>query len=466
MLLTLDSCQESEIDFLSSKKEYTSVNSVPFSNKVSLEDVALLLKGESGGTRSNVDIDCIRDQDNDTLLYVYNKPAGGWILFSSDSRVPAIVAESDCGSFYELKENESTNVWIQSLANDMKQIKTLDDSKLNFSSSEINSNRQFWIRDSILIESSFSKNNLASQVSINGNKDLPPIQIPRGHYEYSYSVIVTETYDSIPRLTMTNWDQESPYNNNCPFKSNSNVSRAPAGCVAIAAAQMLYFFHEKYGVPRTAPSKAYCYGHVGDKDYNWAQTDYTSEVWDDMKIYGEAAAPLIADIGRRIKMKYGDEGSEAAGKDLVSKVFEPYGISASYSDYDTELIKDNLKNGLPVLLIAYTHNPDNNSILVGHDFIADRYKRTRAKRISYYRWVYDYVPENTFIPYIHDKEEVEYLSPVINMIGMNWGWGSYLNNSSEWYALTGDWIKEYDKIYNLNINRKMIYVNSINLTNN
>ena len=47
MLLTLDSCQESEIDFLSTKnkKEYSSVNSVLPPNKVSLEDVTALLNG-------------------------------------------------------------------------------------------------------------------------------------------------------------------------------------------------------------------------------------------------------------------------------------------------------------------------------------------------------------------------------------------------------------------------------------
>ena len=41
-----------------------------------------------------------------------------------------------------------------------------------------------------------------------------------------------------------------------------------------------------------------------------------------------------------------------------------------------------------------------------------------------------------------------------SMIGMNWGWGMWYNDDSEWFALTGDWIKDND---NWNIDRYMIY---------
>ena len=41
---------------------------------------------------------------------------------------------------------------------------------------------------------------------------------------------------------------------------------------------------------------------------------------------------------------------------------------------------------------------------------------------------------------------------------MNWGWGSYYNDDSEWFTLTGDWICQNDPDnYNWNVDRRMIY---------
>ena len=42
------------------------------------------------------------------------------------------------------------------------------------------------------------------------------------------------------------------YNIYCPLKSD-NFWHAPAGCVAIAGAQILYYLNHKFGVPATAP---------------------------------------------------------------------------------------------------------------------------------------------------------------------------------------------------------------------
>lgn len=53
---------------------------------------------------------------------------------------------------------------------------------------------------------------------------------------------------------------------------------------------------------------------------------------------------------------------------------------------------------------------------------------------------------------------IEYVySPIIDAIGMNWGWGSKYNNNTDWYSLTGDWISSEFNKYNWNISREMIY---------
>lgn len=169
--------------------------------------------------------------------------------------------------------------------------------------------------------------------------------------------------------------------------------------------------------------------------------------------YGINAAPFIADIGRRVGVIYGDASSPAYTTDLPNKVFAPYGISCSYTDYNTELLKNSLINEMPVILDALS-NSINGTDTIGHAFIADRYKRNRIVTELYYEWVYDTYPQNTPLPWIPEKIEYTYSSPTINMIGMNWGWGDYYYDEDEWFSLTGGW---YLYFYNWNIDRHMIH---------
>ena len=423
-------------------------------NKVNLSDILTLTQGQTVGTRSVAPVpskvECITSKTNDTVLYVSKIQEGGWTIYSSDTRVPAIIAQSDSGSFDELMEIDGARLWIQSIAEDMAIIKSLPDEKLNFTEKEISSNKAFW--ESISSPDKYIKENLLQSTRAI-NKDLILIT---GHYEYRYSTSYSEVYDSIPRMTVTNWHQDYPYNIYCPLKSNSNYNHAPAGCVAIAGAQMLYFLHDYYGVPTTAPSEAYCNGNINS--YTWDQTNYTSSIWNYMNMYGSYAAPFVANVGKRLNMDYGDLGSGAYTSDLVNNVFAPYGISCTYASYDTSILKNSLINGMPVLLSARsTYTTNTGTEKVGHAFIADRYKRTRTVTKNYYEWVYDSYPTNTPIPMVPEKIEYTYSSPNITMIGMNWGWGSYYNISSEWFSLTGDWISSIETSYNWNINRHMIY---------
>ncbi len=414
---------------------------------VKYSDILTLCQRQNNGTRSFAQttprVECITNESEDTVLYVSIKQAGGWTIYSSDTRVPAIVAQSDNGSFQELMQVDGAKLWIQSMAEDMAFIKNLPDEKLNFTEEEIACNKAFW--KSISSPDQYVKENLLKET----RGFIPP-----GHYEFLYSTTYTEVYDSIPRMIVTDWDQHSPFNIYCPLKSNSNSIHAPAGCAAIGGAQMLYFLHYHFGVPSTAPSEAYCNGNVNS--YTWDQTNYTTEIWDYMNNYEFYAAPLIANVGNRLNMVYGDDGSSAFTSDLVDDVFEPYGISCTYTNYDTELLRNSLISGMPVLLSAYSID---NASTVGHVFIADRYKRSRVVTKNCYEWVYDEVPPNTPIPYVPNKIVYTYSSPYINMIGFNWGWGPYYNVPSEWFSLTGDWVScRYEmSSYNWNINRHMIY---------
>jgi hypothetical protein len=417
-------------------------------NKVSYDDVLSLCQCQDTITRSSsevpFEIECITSESEDTLLYVSKKLGGGWTIYSSDTRVPAIVAQSTSGSFDNLMKIDAAKLWIQAMAEDMSVIRDLADDELNFTQQEIDNNKAFW--KSISSPDDFVQDNLLR--STRASRAL-------GHYEVISSTTYSEVYDSIGRMTETNWSQGKPYNIYCPLKSN-NSEHAPAGCSAIAAAQMLYFLHDHLGVPTTAPSEAYCEGNINS--YTWEQTNYTSEIWGLMNSNGVYAAPLIADIGRRLGIKYGDSGSSASATDLVKKVFNSYGISCTYDSYTAQKAINSLSDNVPVVLVAWAKDTTNTGSInnVGHAFIADRYKRTVMVTKNILEWVYDSIP-NKPVPYI-TRESYTYSSPSISMIGMNWGWGKYYNDSTEWLSLTGDWVSQrsYTK-HNWNIDRHIIH---------
>ena len=460
LLSALVSCSDSIRDNVDVNTYESQSRTTGQENHVALADVLTLSNAQMLGTRASSgafsDIECITNDSNDTLLYVVNKQGGGWTIYSSDTRVPAIVAQSDEGSYAELMQNEHAAIWIQSMAEDIGLIKTLDDDALNFSKDEIESNKAFW--KSVSAPDDFVKEHFKQETTKGrdhpGLIDPDPFLVPVGHYELVQSEVTGYVYDSIARLTTTDWHEYDPCNDFCPKRSDLNV-HAPAGCVAIAAAQMLYYLNDSLGVPDTAPSNAYCNSNVDAyPNYDWGQYNYTTTIWSLMNSEGSNSGPLIADIGRRVGMHYGNQFSGITNPYvLVNSVFAAYGISCTYGAYNTNITSliSSLSNGFPVILCASANN-------VGHVFIADRYKTVQQIIKNTYFWVWDVIPPLTPLPDIDDKIEYTYSSPSITRIGMNWGRGNMYYIPSEWYTLTGDWVKYYNGVsYNWNIDRYMIY---------
>ena len=418
---------------------------------VTLQDVQNLTKALSSSTRrasssTAPEITCYEDAEHDTLLYICDNMGDGWTIYSSDTRVPPIVAQSDSCSFAHASENEALMAWVATIAEDMKYIKHASDAELNFTPSEIEANKNFW--KSISFPDEYVKEMVKDELTTRGPGGN---YLLYGHWELLSVEHYSQKYDSISRLTQTDWVQQYPCNIYCPYYTNNIYDHASAGCGPIMVGQMLYFLHYKIGVPQTAPSQAYCNSYVTDyPNYDWDQTNYTSTIWDDMTPSGINSGPLIANIGRRLHINYSNQNSYPIY--YVDSVFKPYGINCRYHTYNTDSLKTDLLNGMPVCLTAETNFQGQ---IEGHGFIADRYLRKRDVTKRTYYWVYDSVPNNFPVPgNIPNNITYSYSSPYINMIGMNWGWGENFNDNSEWFTLTGDWIKLY---YNFNINRHMIY---------
>ena len=452
---SLCSCNNDMLEGMNTSNELASLhNSIDTCHQVHLSDVLTLVSAQHASTRAtgaaSSMVSCYVDKVQDTLFYVFDLPAGGWVIYSSDTRVPPIIAQGSTASFYDAMKNPARRSWIETLAVEMKIIKQLNDDVLNLTAEEIECNKTYWKAVSSPNEYVIEH----SAMSTRARDSFMVKPIVKGHYELKMSSSHIETYDSIGSLLSTKWHQDYPYNLYCPLKKKGQ-GRAPAGCVAVAGAQMLLFLHNKLGVPRTAPSEAYCYGSVGS-DYDWSQFNYTSDVWDMMEYDGRSAAPLIADVGRRVKMGYTDNGSSATTSDLVNKVFVPYEINCRYGAYDPNVLRNELLRGFPIILRASSKNE-------GHAFISDRYRRTRMITTNVYEWVYDEIPNGSnsgdpFLEYIPPKKEIVYSLPVVSAIGMNWGWGPAFQDESEWYSLTGSWIKKVNNVtYNWNTARAMIY---------
>ena len=456
------SCSGTDLADLNEAPQTPGIKTKFESHKVSLNHIEKLMRSDSVMTRGEENItnyvECLSLDKSDTLLFAYNKPQGGWILYASDTRVPAIVAESSNGSFDDLVEVEPAKMWIEGMMEDMAAVREASDEMLNFTPEQIEANQSFWkaltapdeFANQVIDENPEIYSVESETYGVKPGGGLLPVDWP-GHYELDYTSSHTEVYDSIPRLTVTNWDQNANYNKYCPLTSDGKKN-SDAGCGAIAVAQILYYMHYKIGKPLRAPSYAYCNSRNNEKPYDWDQTNPSTIIWN-LMFDSERAAPLIAHIGNLVNMEYTDLGSSSIFTNLRNALIY-YGLSCDYFSYNNNInkLKNSLLNERPVILGAA------NDDKIGHFFYADSYKRSRNVKVFVYKWVYDSTPPtDVLLKYHPAKVSYSYDSPDINMIGINWGWGSTYNQPeyNGWYSLTGDWII----LGNFHLNRSMIILN-------
>ena len=465
------SCTNEEYEGLNYSME-RSQEATSFSNRVSLSDVETLFRSSFPiETRANIepDMEFIVDDKNDTLFYIVNHPDGGWTMYASDKRVPAVVAESEIGKFDADEAQDIMGPWLSSMEEDMKTAKTSPDSYLSFNAYEIEQNRDFWAA-ACDIETYLQKKTAVTKA------EIKPVIPEDGAYVLASSQSYGEVYDCIDHLTRTRWDQGSPYNMYCPYKSSGN-GRSPAGCVAIAGAQMLYYLHYKIGVPVNIPDTAYCFGR-NNGYYDWGQWYIGTDVWSKLhndgdrysyttdnygNVVSEASlvAPFIANIGNCLLMEYGDDGSGASSEDLPH-TFSLYGVSCQYGEYNLETVIDKLVNdSMPTIVSAYGTKHKKlfrTYYRNGHAFIVDGYKRMRTVTENTYIYVYD--PNEELlnpVPNVPEMEETIYSAPYVTYIKMNWGWENQSYNNA-WFAPTSSWVITMpDNTYTFDYKRKMVY---------
>lgn len=392
---------------------------------------------------------------NDAIcLYVleYDK---GYEVLSADKRSQVPLVKDQVGKFEFPTEESPLGFHIYTLAEDVW-FSLYNNDQLDKPDKEaienIKSTLTFWN----LVNADFKT--IQSHSARTKSSDDLILDPEEGHWE-QISVSIRELYyDTSEHLVTTWWHQDPPFNDYCPYDSTQHTSRCPAGCVAVAGAQVINYLHHKLGVPEKSPSHGHCSGYVYNNTVNQSFGLFHSSTWDNMMPssdpYGYAAM-LIGYVGKNVNMSYGANSSGANTLNLKDNVFIPYGINCTtFKYYNGLFLKGDLGNGIPVICGGTREyiNSEGNTVTSGHAFIVDRYKRYQEEITFTHEWVFDNPELNPGYPIT--RTSIVYNTPYITHYQMNWGYGYEKNYNNVWCSMSGSW--QYGSRTPYIYNRKMV----------
>jgi len=189
----------------------------------------------------------------------------------------------------------------------------------------------------------------------------------------------TATKTDIDPLVTAHWHQSGPYNNLCPFITGT-TNRAVTGCVATAAAQVIYHWRKDNPSTLLATTPTYTYGSA---PVTVSYPKGTPMKWDLMldnyngsrpAEYDEAVATFNAAVGAGTWLTY---GSSTAGqiRDLVNTFNSYFRMSSeclykwdsNQTDWETKIYNE-LANGRPIVYSGV------HATSGGHAVVLDGYK--------------------------------------------------------------------------------------------
>ena len=196
---------------------------------------------------------------------------------------------------------------------------------------------------------------------------------------------------SVSPLLTCQWDQNAPFNDNCPKMTENGKETAATGCVATAAAQIMYYQAMKHGITETTTKKetkaynntTFYYWYInGTPSTNMPSKPVTVINWSEMKdrypsdnaTANAAVAKLIEYVGAGVEMQYGMT-STASTSNVPNMLVDLFDYDAdvrialrndyTYSEWFNLIYKELSTNG-PVLFSAQ-------SMGGGHAFVIDGY---------------------------------------------------------------------------------------------
>jgi hypothetical protein len=275
--------------------------------------------------------------NGEKAIYAFNMQGGGYVLVAADDDVVPVLGYAYTGGFNNENLPPSLNEWLQSY---MDQIDYTREEKLQ-ANSEISS---LW--------SKYESINVSTVLSASKQKSVDP-------------------------LLLCEWNQDNYYNELCPADTNGPGGHVYAGCVALAMAQVMYYY--KYPEQGTGSNSYYSYTGYGVLAANFGSTTYN---WNAMQneITGGGnleIAQLIYHCGVAVEMNYSPNGSGSQTyktKDALEDYFK-YSTSAEHkqkyfytnTQWKNMIVAD-INAGRPLIYSGYPSSG------AGHAFNLDGYQ--------------------------------------------------------------------------------------------
>lgn len=361
----------------------------------------------------------------DTVAYVFNfADSAGFALIAGDTRIESpILAYVDEGTLGAEIDNPGLAVFLEGTEEYIER-------------SIIEAEH---LKDSLM-------SSIAAKLAYDAEEDDPgtkALSMPSIPMITSISVGAWVTTSRVYLLLPVEWHQRSPFNQavskTCDNKEESYGGRAPAGCVAIATAQLMaYWQHpssiDGYSFTWPLLRRFTCRPNRYDNVSGKLQVDAnTTDI--NGQNFNTQVARLVERIGKHVYMDYGCDGSGATTSDAVEylrKLGYKYGVSGYFNEhwelgqgYDHTTVFNSLNKGQPVLArgnsLKTTYLGFINTYSGGHAWVVDGYifqKRQIRYTVQMYQLGRGYVGT----PYIISG----YTLPIFYLHN-NWGWGSDTN---------------------------------------
>lgn len=248
--------------------------------------------------------------DADTLMYIVNfEDNQGFALVPKNEKAPELLAIADSGSYNgEDTDNVGFNMYVDYVLSDLERL---------------------------------------NNVQPNGQ-----VIVPITEWEL---LELSDTTFVAPKLR-TKWHQNSPFNKNCFVFGLPSGTSCPAGCVAIAMAQIMAY----HRYPETI--------NITHRN-NQAPIPLMWDVWEENYNYDTIRLPMfIREIGALVDMQYAPNNSSSQTARAIA-AFSSLGYNVgSYTQFGRDVILLSLDDDCP-LMIRGTHNVYN----AGHSWVTDGY---------------------------------------------------------------------------------------------
>lgn len=421
--ISVVSCQKRQIDEPIHDFHQLSVNLTKMGESyfVTQEDVCKYIDSRLS-EKTVRSIEPFKTESGELTSYVVNY-SNGWEIIAADKRGPVVLADADEGNFVFENLPPAAQLWLNGLNEEISCFRKQQGTKAT-SQEEGEGNEYFAFWESLTADTVLFR-------------DRPPLHYP-GHWVL-VDTQCNDHYDCVVQhLVSTHWGQYEPYNSYCPIiapASPFDTIRAAAGCVAIAGAQLLNYFHSFFGTPYVAPTSCTTVGYV----YNFGVPvmqyfdNYSPSAWDNMEHSADTAAVLVAYTGNRVHTNYGYQQSNAYIDDFAYFIRDSLGIecySKDYIDQDTTYVISNLNDGIPVLASAKSNSER-------HAFIIDSWWVKRHRHVNTYEFEFfnpEEVPDDYYNP---PRVEIVYSVPLARLFSMNWGWNGNYDNAH--FLAAGSW---------------------------